>query len=166
MVGARRVMTNFGGVVVVPLQGAIVIVVCYGWGSEGDEQFWWSGRGAIAGCHCSVLWRCGKGDGGTAKFGGVVPLLPLLCAVVAGGGRRPTLGEWCHCWVPFQLRGGWRPTLGEWTWCHCWVPIRSRSNGIQTNWTALNFLQTLFSTVSTLITQKLVVAMWGLCWFF
>ena len=37
----------------VPLQGAIV--VCYGWGAEGDDQFWWSGRGAIAGWHCSVL---------------------------------------------------------------------------------------------------------------
>ena len=43
--------TNCGGVVVVPLQGAIV--VCYGWG--------WSGRGAIAGCHCSVLWLGGGG---------------------------------------------------------------------------------------------------------
>ena len=34
-----------------------------------------SGRGAIAGCHCSVLWR-----------------------------EKPTLGEWgwCHCWVPLQ----------------------------------------------------------------
>ena len=52
-VGGRRATTNFGGVVVVPLQGAIV--VCYGWGAEGDDQFWWSGRGAIAGCHCSVL---------------------------------------------------------------------------------------------------------------
>ena len=53
---------NFGGVVVVPLQGAIV--VCYGWGAEGDDQFWWSGRGAIAGCHCSVLWL---GDSVVAK---------------------------------------------------------------------------------------------------
>ena len=81
MVGGRRVTTNFGGVVVVPLQGAIVvcygwgaegddqfwwsgrgaIVVCYGWGAEGDDQFWWSGRGAIAGCHCSVLWLGGGG---------------------------------------------------------------------------------------------------------
>ena len=43
----------------VPLQGAIV--VCYGWGAEGDDQFWWSGRGAIAGCHCSVLWLGGGG---------------------------------------------------------------------------------------------------------
>ena len=32
------------------LQGAIV--VCYGGG--GDDQLWGSGRGAIAGCHCSV----------------------------------------------------------------------------------------------------------------
>ena len=48
--------TNFGGVDVVPLaewtwwhlQGAIA--VCYGWG-----------RGAIAGCRCSVLWW-GAGD--------------------------------------------------------------------------------------------------------
>ena len=54
-----EVATNFGGVVVVPLQGAIV--VCYGWGAEGDDQFWWSGRGAIAGCHCSVLWLRGGG---------------------------------------------------------------------------------------------------------
>ena len=67
--------TNFGGAVVVPLQGAIV--VCYGWGAEGDDQFWWSGRGAIAGCHCSVLW-------------------------LGGGGRRPILVEWswCHCRAP------------------------------------------------------------------
>ena len=57
MVGGRRVTTNFGGVVVVPLQGAIV--VCYGWGAEGDDQFWWNGRGAIAGRHRSVLWLGG-----------------------------------------------------------------------------------------------------------
>ena len=43
--------TNFGGVDVVPLLGAIV--VWYGWG-EGDDQLWLSGRGAIAGCHCRV----------------------------------------------------------------------------------------------------------------
>ena len=146
-----------------PLQGAIV--VCYGWG-EDDDQFWWSGRGAIAGCHCSVLWLEGRV---TANF-----------------------GEWmkCHCWVPLQgaivvcyaagkgragrvwgsgaiaaivvccgWGGGRRPYLGEWTWCHCWVPIHS--NGIQTN--CLEFLAdvTLFSM---LITQKLVFAIWGLCW--
>ena len=54
----------------VPLQGAIV--VCYAGGGEGDGQLWRSGQGAIvvcygwggwgsgcgaiAGCHCSVLW--------------------------------------------------------------------------------------------------------------
>ena len=31
-------------------------------GGERDDQLWGSGRGAIAGCHCSVLWR-GEGDG-------------------------------------------------------------------------------------------------------
>ena len=44
--GEARVTANFGGVDVVPLQGAIV--VCYGWG-EGDDQLWertW--------CHCRV----------------------------------------------------------------------------------------------------------------
>ena len=83
VVGGRRVTTNFGGVVVVPLQGAIV--VCYGWGAEGDDQFWWSGRGAIAGCHCSVLWLRGRV---TTNFGGV-DVVPLLGAIVVcyGGGR-------------------------------------------------------------------------------
>ena len=35
-----------------PLQGAIVV-------GEGDDQLWGSGRGAIAGCHCNVLWLGG-----------------------------------------------------------------------------------------------------------
>ena len=80
-------------------------------GGEGDGQLWGNGRGAllgaIAGCHCSVLW-CGEG-------------------------RVTTLAEWtwCHCWVPswgaivvcYGWGEGWRPILGEWTWCHCWVPL-------------------------------------------
>ena len=45
-------MTNFEGVDVVPLLGAIAGCHCSG---EGDDQLWGSGRGAIAGCHCSVL---------------------------------------------------------------------------------------------------------------
>ena len=87
MVAGRRVTTNFGGVVVVPLQGAIV--VCYG----------------------------------------------------SGGGRRPTLGEWCHCWVPLQLGGGegddqlWGSGRGAIAGCP-YAAIASRQ-------TALNFLQTL-----------------------
>ena len=39
-----RVTTNFGGVDVVPLLGAVV--VCYG-GGGGDDQLWGSGRGAF-----------------------------------------------------------------------------------------------------------------------
>ena len=51
----------------VPLQGAIVM--CYGGGGvvENDE-LWGSGRGAIAGCHYSVLWL---GASVTTNFGGV-----------------------------------------------------------------------------------------------
>ena len=45
----------------VPLQCAMV-------GGKGDDQLWGSGRGAIAGYHCSVLWL---GASVTTKFGGV-----------------------------------------------------------------------------------------------
>ena len=52
-------------------------------GGEGDDQLWGSGHGAIAGCRCSVPWL---GEGRvTANFGGI---------------------------------------LGEWTWCHCWVSLQ------------------------------------------
>ena len=87
----RRVTTNFGGVVVVPLQGAIV--VCYGWGRRVTTNFggavvvplqgaivlwfWWSGRGAIAGCQCSVVWLGVRRV--TTNFGGV-DVVPLLGA--------------------------------------------------------------------------------------
>ena len=49
----------------VPLHGAIV--VCY------DGQLWGSGRGAIAGCHCNVLWLGGRV---TTNFG-EVDMVPL-----------------------------------------------------------------------------------------
>ena len=100
---------------------------CYGWG--GDGQLWRSGRGAIAGCDCSVLWLGGRV---TTNFGGVdvVPLaewtwchcrVPLQCALVGGrvttnfGGVDvvPLMGAVVVCYGG----GGWRPTLGEWTWC-------------------------------------------------
>ena len=57
-------------------------------GGHGDDQFWGSGRGAIAGCHCgsgrgaiagchcSVLWLGGRV---TTNFGGV-DVVPLLGA--------------------------------------------------------------------------------------
>ena len=43
-----------------PLQGAIVVYYGEGDGQLWDDQLWGSGwwtlLGAIAGCHCSVLW--------------------------------------------------------------------------------------------------------------
>ena len=63
----------------VPLQGAIVM--CYGGG-----QLWRSGRGAIAGCHCSVLWLGGRV---TTNFGGA-DVVPLQGAIVVCYGRRVT----------------------------------------------------------------------------
>ena len=44
------------GVDVVPLLGAIAGCHCslLWFGVEGDGQLWGSGRGAIAGCHCRV----------------------------------------------------------------------------------------------------------------
>ena len=85
----------------VPLQGAIAGCHC--------SVLWLSGRGAIAGCHCSVLWF---GVRVTTNFGGVD-------VVSFAGGR-----TWSHCRVPLQcaLVGGGQ-TLEEWTWCHCWVPL-------------------------------------------
>ena len=65
---------NFGGVDVVPLLSAIAGCHCSAMvGGEGDGQLWGSGRGAIAGCHRSVLWL---GASMTTNFGGVdvVPL--------------------------------------------------------------------------------------------
>ena len=53
-------------------------------GGEGDGQLWGSGRGAIAGCHCSVLWLGGRV---MTNFGGV-DVVPLLGAILG-----------CHCSV-------------------------------------------------------------------
>ena len=53
--GWGKVTANFGGVDVVPLLGAIAGCHCSVlWLGEGDGQLWGSGRGAIAGCHCRV----------------------------------------------------------------------------------------------------------------
>ena len=59
-------------------------------GGEGDNQLWGSGRGAIAGCHCSMLWF---GVRVTTNFGGV-DVVPLLGAIAG-----------CHCSV-LWLGGG------------------------------------------------------------
>ena len=92
-------------------------------------------------------------------------MLPLLGAIV------------CYGWG-----GGWRPTLGEWTWCHCWVPLQGANfcfisssyfQGHQfhpdTQANNNEFCLQLLAKVtlfSTLITQKLVLAIWGLCWYY
>ena len=87
MVGG--VTANFGAVDVVPLQGAIV--VCYGWGG-GDDQLWRSGRGAIDGCRCSVLWW---GGGVTTNFGGV-DVVPLIT-------QELVFAIWGLCWYNFSV---------------------------------------------------------------
>ena len=65
---------------VVPLQGAIVA----GAGAGDEGQLWRSGRGAIAGCHCSLLRFGGRV---TTNFGGVDGW--TLLGAIAG----------CHCSV-------------------------------------------------------------------
>ena len=87
--------TNFRGVDVVPLLGAIVGCHCSVLWLGGRVTTNWNGRGAIAGCHCSVPWW-GEGSsvlwlGGrvTTNFGGVdvVPLLSAIAGCHYGGGR-------------------------------------------------------------------------------
>ena len=80
MVGGR-VTTNFGGVDVVPfaewtLQGAIAVVPLLG---------------AIAGCHCSVLWLGGRV---TTNFGGV-DVVPLIT-------QKWVFAIWGLCWYNFK----------------------------------------------------------------
>ena len=58
-------------------------------GGEGDDQFWWSGRVAIAGCHCSVLWLRGRV---TTNFGGV-DVVPLLRHCGSGEGDDQVWGS-------------------------------------------------------------------------
>ena len=57
-------------------------------GGEGDDQLWGSGRGAIVGCHCSVLCLGGN-------FGGV-DVVPLPDAIAG-----------CHCTVLWYGRVPW-----------------------------------------------------------
>ena len=66
-------------------RGAIAGCHCSVLWSEGGGQLWRSGRGAIAGCHCSVLWLGGRV---TTNFGGV-GVVPLQGAIVVCNG----LGE-------------------------------------------------------------------------
>ena len=80
---------------------------------EGDGQLWGSGHGAIAGCHCSVLWLGGDDQGGVDA----APLLGAIAIVVRYGGGGEGDGQlWC------AMVGG-VTTKGEWTRRHCWVPL-------------------------------------------
>ena len=110
-------------------------------GGEGDDQLWGSRRGAVAGCHSSVLWLGGRVTT-DFNFGGmdVVQLLGAIagchCSVLWLGGRVttnfnfggmdvvPLLGAiaGCHCSVLWCGEGRVTTNLAEWTWCHCWVP--------------------------------------------
>ena len=82
----------------VPLQGAI--------GREGDHQLSGSGRGAIAGCHCSVLWVGEEGD----QLWGRGAIAGCHCSVLwCGEGR-----------VSTNFRNGRGAIAGR----HCsWVPV-------------------------------------------
>ena len=74
---------------------------------EGDDQPWGSGRGAIAGCHCSVNGGGGEGD---RQLRGV-DVVPLLGASVLwlGGGvtirrsGRALLGTIAGCQSLFHM---------------------------------------------------------------
>ena len=78
---------------------------------DGDGQLWGIGRGAIAGCHCSLLWFGGRVRV-TTNFGGM------------DGGR-------------------------------CWVPLHS-AIVVCYGWGRHFFF--------ILKAQKLVFAIWGLCY--
>ena len=103
----------------VPLLGAIAGCHC--------SVLWLSGRGAIAGaiagCHCSARWLVGGDDQlwGSGR-GGIAE-----CYYGWGGdgqfrsGRGAIAG--CHCSVggegDDQLWGVDVVPLAEWMWCHC-----------------------------------------------
>ena len=109
-----------------------------------------SGRGAIAGCHCSVLWL---GVRVTTNFGGV-DVVPLLGAIGGchysvlwlGGGIFPQIAIAIGV-LTSNRGGGRRTTLADWTWhqgaiagcsgrgaiagCHCsvlWLGGRVTTN--------------------------------------
>ena len=98
------VTTNFGGVDVVP--HCSDIVVCYG-GGRVTANFG-GVRGAIAGCHCSVL------EGDDQLLGsGLVAIAGCHCSVLEGDDQLLGSGH--------GAIAGPR-TLGE-TRCHCRVPL-------------------------------------------
>ena len=91
--------------------------------------------GAIAGCHCRVLWwgeeRVTTNFAGVGVVAWLAPIAGCHCGVLWGRSARPTLGEWmwCHCWVPLLgailVCYGWEkgvvPLQGAIVVCHCSV---------------------------------------------
>ena len=65
--------------------------------------------GAIARCHCSVLWLSGRG----AIAGSVLWLWGRVTTNFEGVDVVPLQGAIALCF-------GWGE---EWTWCHCWAPL-------------------------------------------
>ena len=96
--------------------------------------------GAIAGCHCSVRWL---GERVTTNFGGV-DVVPLQGAIVVcyGWGGRVTTNFGGVDVVPL---------MGAVVVCY------GVGGGVTTNFRGVDMVP--------LITQKLVFAMWGLCWY-
>ena len=88
--------TNFGGVDVVPLAEwtwchCRVPLQCALVGGEGDDQLWRSGRGAIAGCRCTVLWWGGGDDQLWGSGRGTLITQKLVFAI------------WGLCWYNFSF---------------------------------------------------------------
>ena len=110
---------------------------------EGDGQLWGSGRGAIAGCHCCVLWW-GKGGDGQLWGSGHGAIGGCHCSVLWSSASVTTIEG-----VDVPLQGA-RGTL--------------HSNGIQES-IQKNCLELLAAVAlfTTLIAQKLIFAIWGLC---
>ena len=61
----------------------------------GDDQLWGSGRGAIAGCRCSVLWW-----GGVTTNFERVDVVPLIT-------QKLVFAIWGLCWYNLKNKGDW-----------------------------------------------------------
>ena len=124
-------------------------------------QLW--GSGAIAGCRCSVLWLEGDGQ-------------------LWGSGAIAVQGAFsgCHCcvgcdgrvsWVVFNFLVERRPSTFGIIRTHCQRgtgrPMSPKIGG-KKMWREKNCLELLADVTlfSTLITQKLVFAIWALCWYY
>ena len=95
---------------------------------------------AIAGFHCWV------------PLGAIAGCHCWMLATNFGG-----VHVGCHCWVAIAGCHAGVPLLGAIARCHCCVPLRGKIDRSVIPFSAAPF--------SILITQKLVCAIWGLCWY-